>query len=229
MINKRFLFVLSVIFIISFIVGCAKPAVEQSGFLDNYANLEQGREDGVDKVYFKEGVDFKKYNKIMLDHVVFFFNDDAKYKGVHPDMLKELADAFHLAIAEALEGAYPLVDKPGADVMRIRLAITDVVPNKPSLNYATTILPGGFGVKGITKVTTGSHSFLGNTAMEAEVLDSLTDTQIALAMDSRGKGDKISAKEGLTKWGDVKNVFKFWGQRLRIWLDETHGIMTNDE
>ena len=85
MINQRFLFVLAVIFIFSFVTGCAKPAVEQSGFLDNYTNLEQGREDGVDKVYFKEGVDFKKYNKVMMDHVVFFFSDDAKYKGVHPD------------------------------------------------------------------------------------------------------------------------------------------------
>lgn len=229
MINKRFLFVLSVIFIFSFVAGCAKPAVEQSGFLDNYTNLEQGGEDGVDKVYFKEGVDFKKYNKVMMDHVVFFFSDDAKYKGVHADELKELSDAFHVAFSTALEGHYPLVDKPGADVMRIRVAITDVVPNKPSLNYATTILPGGFGVKAITKVTTGSHAFLGNTAIEAEFLDSLTNTQIALAMDSRGKGDKTNVKEGLTKWGDVKNVFNFWGERLRIWLDETHGIMTNDE
>ena len=51
------------------------------------------------------------------------------------------------------------MDKPGADVMRIRLAITDVVPSKPSMNYATTILPGGFGVKAITKVTTGIAFF----------------------------------------------------------------------
>ncbi len=31
------------------------------------------------------------------------------------------------------EGAYPLVDKPGPDVLRIRFAITDIVPSKPAL------------------------------------------------------------------------------------------------
>jgi len=160
----------------------------------------------------------------MLDHVVFFFSDESKYKGVHVDVMKELAEAFHTAVAEALGDAYPLVDKPGPDVMRIRIAITDVVASKPGLNLITTAMPGGFGVKAVTKAATGSHSFIGNTAMEAEILDSLTNMQIAMAMDSRGKGDKIRITEGLTKWGDVKDVFKFWAMRLKNWLDETHGV-----
>lgn len=219
-------FVIIISFVFMFAAGCAKKqAVKESGFLDNYADLKEGRKGGVNKVYFKEGVDFKKYNKIMLDHVVFFFSADSKYKGVHPDRLQKLADAFHIAAAETLEGSYPLVDKPGPDVMRIRIAITDVVPSKPGLNLIVTAMPGGFGVKALKKATTGSHSFIGNTAMEAEILDSLTNTQIALAMDSRGKGDKIiGLTEGLTKWGDVKDVFKFWAKRLKIWLDETHGV-----
>ena len=213
-----------------FAAGCSKKqAVKQSGFLNNYADLQKGREGGVNKVFFKEGVDFKKYNKIMLDHVVFFFSDDSKYKGIHADVLKELSEAFHTAAAETLGDAYPLVDKPGPDVMRIRIAITDVVPSKPGLNIVTAVMPGGFGVKAIQKATTGAHSFIGNTAMEAEVLDSLTNTQIAMAMDSRGKGDKTKFTEGMTKWGDVKDVFKFWAMRLKIWLDETHGKKTNDE
>ena len=68
-----------------------------------------------------------------------------------------------------------------------------------------------------------------NIPLEAEILDSLSNTQIALAMDSRGKGDKTRFTEGLSKWGDVKDVFKFWAKRLKIWLDETHGKKTNDE
>ncbi len=226
--RTAFVVIISIVF--KFAAGCSKKqAVKQSGLLNNYADLQKGREGGVNKVYFKEGVDFKKYNRIMLDHVVFFFSGDSKYKGIHADDLTKLADAFHSAVAETLGEAYPLVDKPGPDVMRIRIAITDVVPSKPGLNLITTAMPGGFGVKAVKKVATGSHSFIGNTAMEAEILDSLTNTQIALAMDSREKGDKTRITEGLTKWGDVKDVFNFWAKRLRIWLDETHGKKTNDE
>ena len=141
-----------------FSAGCSKQQVNKTGFLDNYDDLGPGRKGGVNLIYLKEGVDFKKYNKIMMDHVVFFFNKNSKYKGVHPDTLKELANAFHEAVAEALEGAYPLVDTPGPDVMRVRVAITDVVPGKPGKTIATTFIPVKTGAKvvfkAVKKVTT---------------------------------------------------------------------------
>jgi hypothetical protein len=34
----------------------------------------------------------------------------------------------------------------------------------------------------------------------------------------------IKITEGMTKWGETKDVMKFWAKRLRVWLDETHGI-----
>jgi hypothetical protein len=206
--------------------GCAGKEVKYtySGFLTDYPRFKAGVEGRVNFVYFKEGVDFSKYNKVMMDHVVFYFKKDSKYEGIHPDVLSELAEAFHESVFEALQGAYPVVDSPGPDVMRIRVAITDVVPSKPGVNLVTTAMPGGFAVKAIKKAATGSHSFVGNTAMEAEILDSLTNERIAAAIDSRGKGDKFRVTEGLSKWGDVKDVFKFWAKRLKLWLDETHGI-----
>jgi hypothetical protein len=220
--NLRIVFVfICVVFM--FATGCAKQQVRKSGFLDNYDNFGPGRKGGVKLVYFNENVDFKKYNKVMLNHVVFFYNADSKYKGIHPGTLNELSSAFHKAIAESLEGAYPIVGKPGPDVMRIRVAITDVVPGKPGLATLTSVLPGGFAVKAIRKAETGSYAFVGQTSMEAEILDSLSNERIAAAMDSRGEGEeKVKLTRGMTKWGDIKDVFKFWAKRLRLWLDETH-------
>ncbi len=75
----------------------------------------------------------------MMDHVVLYFKDDAKYKGIHPEELNEMSDAFHKAIADNLEGAYPLVVEPGSDVMRLRFAITDVVASKPGMGTIATV------------------------------------------------------------------------------------------
>ena len=205
--------------------GCASKEVKHtsySGFLKDYPTFKPGPEGGADIVYFKEGVDYKKYNKVMMDHVVFYFKKGSEYDGIHLDELTKLADAFHESVFESLNGAYPVVNSPGPDVMRIRVAITDVVPSKPGLNIVTTAMPGGFAVKGIKKAATGSHSFIGNTAMEAEILDSMTNERIAVAIDSRAKGDTFRITEGMSKWGDVKDVFKFWAKRLKLWLDETH-------
>ena len=108
-----------------------KHKTEHSGFLKDYSGFEPGPKGGADLRYIKEGVNFKVYSKVMLDRVVFHFSDDKKKKHIKPDELSELSDAFHKAMTDALAGAYPLVDKPGPDVLRMRVAVIDVAPGKP--------------------------------------------------------------------------------------------------
>ena len=48
------------------------------------------------------------------------------YKGIFSRDLEELAKTFHKAVKKSLGRMYPLVDKPGPDVLRIRVAITDI-------------------------------------------------------------------------------------------------------
>lgn len=213
-----FVAVVSVMLIAS--AGCAKK-VKHSGFLEDYPEFNKGPIGGVNWVYFKEGVDFTQYNKVMMDHVVFYFSEDAKYKGVNPDELKEMADAFHQAIAEALKGAYPLVEEPGPDVLRIRVAITDIVPSRPALNTISTIIPIGLGISIIKRGITGTHAFVGQASMEAELLDSVTNERLAAAIDTKS-AEKYKVIKGLFKWDHAKDAFKYWAKRLRSWLDEVH-------
>ena len=89
--------------------GCAgKMEVKNySGFLGDYSKLQAGPEGGIDQRYIKEGVDFKQYNKIMLDQVRFYFKNDAADKGIDADEMKELADTFDRRFIDALGSAYP--------------------------------------------------------------------------------------------------------------------------
>ncbi len=200
-------------------IGCTTKQVRHSGFLKNYPEFKAGPTGGADFVYMKEGADFKRYNKIMMDHVVLYFKDDAKYKGIHPEELNEMSNAFHKAIADNLQEAYPLVDKPGSDVMRLRIAVTDVVASKPGMGTISTVMPLGLALSTIKKGVTGTHTGVGQASIEVEILDSMTNERIAAAIDTR-HGGKI---EGFSKWGAVKGAFEFWAKRLRHWLDETHG------
>ncbi len=212
-------YIVIICFALTVAIGCTTKQVRRSGFLENYPEFKSGPTGGADFVYMKEGVDFSVYNKIMMDHVVLYFKDDAKYKGIHPEELNEMSNEFHKAIADNLEGAYPLVDKPGPDVMRLRIAVTDVVANKPGMGTISTVMPIGLALSTIKKGVTGRHTGVGQASIEAEILDSMTNERIAAAIDTR-PGGKI---EGFTKWGAVKGAFKFWAKRLRTWLDETHG------
>jgi len=215
----KIIFVLAISIVLAMAAGCATQKTARSGFLENYPVFEPGPKGGVDSVYLKKNVDFTSYDKVMMDHVAFYFSEDAKYKGIHADELKELADTFHKAFAEALANAYPLVDKPGTGVMRIRTAIIDLVPSKPGLSGVTTVVPIGLAIDLVKSGAGGGHTGVGQASIEVEFLDSMTNERIAAALDTK-PGDKL---EGLTKWGAAKGAFEFWAKRLRTSLDQIHG------
>jgi hypothetical protein len=190
------------------LAGCStKP--EYSGFLTDYPDFVQGPEGGADLVYVREGVDFAQYNRLMLDHVVFYFSEGSRARGVDPYELKELADLFHRAMSAELAGRYPFVGKKGPGVLRIRPAITEVVSSLPAVGVAENIRQ---------RARTGPFFGVGGASMEVELLDAETGERVAAAVDRR-PGRKYKDFEGRTKWGGAEEAFRFWARRLGSFLD----------
>ena len=204
--------------------GCASKKAHYSGFLDNYPEFQPGPKGGVDLVYLKQGVDFKKYNKVMLDNIIFFTDPDAQFKGVEADELKKLEDSFHSALKKELEAdypftSYPVVDKPGPDVMKVRIAVTTLNPGRPVVcGAAMALLPISLTVGEAKQAMTGKNIGTGNASIEAEMLDSMTNERIAAAIDNyNGSKDSCVEKEGL-----AHEAFGFWAKRLRFFMDTIH-------
>lgn len=204
-------------------LGCA-TAPKSSGFLgDYYKNLQAGPAGGVKMRWLKPGVDFAKYNKVMLESVVFYFADDSENKGIDPAVLKELSDAFNQAFVDALKDAYPIVSEPGPDVVRIRVAVTDLKQSTPALSVVSTVTmasPIGLGVNLAKKGATGSWAGSGATNAEMMAFDSMTNDVIAVAKDERSAG--FTAR--YTTWGSVEEAFKYWAKRIRLFMDTAHGV-----
>ena len=215
--HRFVIFTFIVVMLVSFSVNAAE--MKKSGFLSDYSGMKPGPKDGADWVYIKEEVKFAIYKKVMVDQVTFFLKDDAKYKAIQPEDIKELTDAFNNAVRENIGKYYELTDQPAPDVVRIRVAITDLVPSKPGMSAVSTVLPIGLGVSMVKKAVTGKHTGVGETSMEMEALDSLSNERIAAAIDEY-TGGKLS---GLKKWGCAEEAFKFWTEKIRMRLDEYHG------
>ncbi len=193
-------------------------ADKYSGFLgDYYKNLTPGPKDGIKERWLKPGVDFGKYNKLMIDSVIFYYADDSEDKGIDGEHVKELTDAFNLEIVNALKDKYPIVADPGPDVVRIRIALTNVKKSKPVVSAITSIVPVGIGVSLVKKGVSGSYTGSGATTAEAMVLDSTTNDVVGLAFDEQSAGymDRFS------KLGSAKEAFKFWAERIKIFMDST--------
>jgi len=199
----------------------ATAEAQKLGFLGEYAQyLQPGPEGGAKMRWLKPGVNFGKYNKVMLDSVIFFFADSSGYKGIDPQALKELADGCDQQVVNVLKGTYPLVGEPGPDVVRIRFAITDLEQSRPGLSAVTTVVPIGLGISIIKKGATGAWTGSGATGAELMAIDSMSGDVIAVAQDKKTAG----FTERFSKWGSAEDAFKFWGERLKLFLDQAHGV-----
>ena len=106
--------------------GCAS-APKQTGFLDGYyKDLGPGPKGGVDERWLRPGVNFAKYNKLMIDSVIFYYAPDSEDKGIDGEKMKELTDAFNTEFVNVLKEKHPIVAEPGPDVARLSVALTGV-------------------------------------------------------------------------------------------------------
>ena len=211
------------------VMGCATTGSDKmssepgshSGFLKGYYDrMTPGPKDGAKMRWIKPDVDWGRYNYVMLDSVVFFFDDDSEYKGINADELKSLADAFNKQLVDTLKDKYPIVTEPGIDVLRLRFAITDLKQSHPVLSGITTVVPVGLGISILKKGATGSWAGSGATGAEVMVLDSMTNDVLAVAKDDRS----AAFTERFTKWGSADEAFKFWAERVKLYLDQVHHV-----
>lgn len=215
--------IIAVLVVVAFAISTVfAEDIKFSGFLGDkemYGKLKPGPKGGAKLRWIKPGEDFKKYDKLMIDSVIFYLADDA-YKGIDPQDMKELADSFNKEIVTALKDKYPIVSEPGPDVARISIAITNFKPNKPVRSTVSSVVPIGLGISLVKKGATGGWTGGGETGVEVKVTDSLTDEVILIAVDER----KAAFEERFSKYGAAKDAFKFWAGRITTFMDETKGI-----
>jgi hypothetical protein len=210
---------------------------QAKGFLSDYSGIKPVGGDSNAYRYRNPKVDVSKYNKLIIDRIKIWVKDDAAYKGVDPAEMKELVDYFHQAIVKAVGPAYPVVDKPGPDVLHLRIAVTDVVPNKPEASVVTLVVPFlwiGEAGAGAAEGKAGSTPFVGEATVEMEALDSETHTRVASFIERRA-AKKYNWNQGVEKgvtsymkaystWDYTKEAFDYWAKLLRERLDAAHGL-----
>lgn len=213
------------------LMSCASTPAKRSGpgFLGNYAQqLQPGPDGGAKMRWLKPGVNFAKYDKVILEHIVFFLDDTSEYKGIDVSEMNALAEKCNLALVNALKDSYAIVTEPGPDVVQVRMAITDLKPSNPAVGGITTVTmvtPVGLGINLLKKGATGKWSGSGATASDLMALDSMTGEIIAVAKDEKSAG----FTERYGKWDSVEGAFNFWGERLKLFLDQARGAAAEGE
>jgi len=207
------------------LAGCAgggsqgSPLVNNSGFLSDYSKLRPV--DGVDGTYryIDTSANFRSYTKLMIDPVQIVLTPDPEYKGMQPDAMKRMTDAFRMEFVGAVASGYQVVNQPGPDVLRIRLAITGVQPASPALGV-TDFIP----IKAVFNVArdaAGAAPKVAEMSAEFEALDP-NGRVVASAVSTRKSDKNLSQGERIT-WADMQAITASWAKGLRTNLDRLRG------
>ncbi|MEW6356170.1 MAG: DUF3313 domain-containing protein [Planctomycetota bacterium] len=195
--------------------GCASKPPKFSGFLGDYSALQPDPKEPSILYWEKPNVEWRRYTKLWIDVPEVYPNPDAKERDLDPAEMKKLAEYFRQAAVDAVADKYPVTGEAGPDVLRIRAAITDIIPTRSKVNIlvsAAAMFPVAVD--------------LGGASMECEFLDSTTNTRLAAVVDSR-KASWWSMKDAFRGWSDyghTKGALLRWAKMLRESLDEVHPL-----
>jgi len=198
----------------------------KTGFLvDSYSLLQPGKENEANLVYINPRVNWKNYNKIMLDAVSVWVGEDSQASDtgvIPPDDVRALANSFYQKLSEQLGKDFTLVQSSGPDVMRLSVALTDIEHGLPLLDtISTVVLSPIIALDQDKKVAKGTYIFVGHANVEARLVDSRSGELLAAGIDQRAGGKKLGKGTGF--WRDVENVFDYWASKIRFRLCTKRG------
>lgn len=197
------------------IIGCktthTSRSVDAAGFLSDYTSLQAGSGDDPQLIYINETANWAGYKKVLMDQISVYTPRDSKLARMSADDRQALVDYADVAMRTALvKGGYTLVREPGPDVMRLRLAFTDAKASNVVLDTTSNIMPPMIAASTLKRVATGSHLAVGMARVEAEMLDSNTNRQIAAMAGERVGGMTFVGKFG--KWNDTQAAVDHWAE-----------------
>jgi hypothetical protein len=184
------------------IVGCGPKVPQETGFLSTYDNLRTV--DNTRMRYVSE--DLKNYSSYIVDPIELRVQEDPPVLTAKDRA--EVAVYFRQAFVKVLtERGIPVVEEPGVDVARVRLALTDVQSTTWWLNLHPASKLSGAGTGGAT--------------MEGEIIDSVTGNQLAAVVQA-GKATQFKL-DSFSTLNDVKETIDEWAKTAGERLDDLRG------
>lgn len=193
-------------------------SVPTSGFLGDYSQLRPGAEGQALLIYYNPNVNWGQYNAVMIDPVTIGF---APERQISEQDQVTLANFYRQRLEQDLSKTFAIVNQPGPNVIRLRVALTDATTATPVLRTVSVVIPQARILNGIGNLATGSYAFVGSARSEGEALDSVTGVRLAAAVDQRSGGLSIKNAD-VWQWGDAENAMDYWAQRIADRLTALH-------
>lgn len=203
---------------------------QAKGFLSDYSNIQPATDGSKAFTYRSPELNTTKYKKLMIDPIKIWTKRHTWPRDGSP-IFDDLATYFRQSIINAVGDSYKIVDAPGPDVLRLRIAVTDLEPNDPGVSIITFVVPFlwiGEASAGVAQGDIGSTPFAGQATVEMEMVDSQTNNQMAAYIERRF-GKKYNWESGIVTglssymkafftWAYTEEAFDNWANLVRAEL-----------
>jgi hypothetical protein len=224
-----------------FFIGCSqapKPAEEKkptarkipagsqfSGFMKDYDALKPNPKlDGSPLTYATADAqkNLRAYFAIVVDPIEVYIASDADESKLPDTSRRTLANYFRYALIRAVSDAFPVVEKPGPLVLRLRAALIGV-------DVGGEVAGGDVPSDGKPLQRAVN---IGKVGVEMELVDSESGERIAAMVDraNLGAGAEVGAEHfsRMEKFAAAKEAFDEWASRVREFLDSAHELTGED-
>jgi len=159
-----------------------------------------------------------EYHAFLFEPVVVSLGKAPVDNQASAEELKNLSEHLRVAFTDELtRGGYSVVTEPGDGVLRVRAALTELVPVDPAKNVAAKAVGTVIGV-GLFLPTVD----IGQAAIEVDMRDCITNARVAAFADRKAGRAYFSGLSAYRRWGDVESAFGAWAREFRGRLDQIH-------
>lgn len=195
----------------STVAGCttADPTVYSN--LASAAQLQPNTGDKTGRVPYRYhgNVDWKQYNKIIVDPVTIYTGSDNQFVKMNDQNKSILANYMQNKFAEKLRTRFAIVNSPGSGTLRLHLTLTGAKDTTPVLGALSHVDVGGGVINAVQAVRGREGTMAGSVSYAVEIYDASSNRLLSAyvtkqypnAMNAGAtfvplKGSKIGIEKG---------------------------------
>ncbi|QOZ74702.1 DUF3313 domain-containing protein [Bradyrhizobium sp. CCBAU 53351] len=194
--------------------GCASVAPVPYSEMASSAFLAPDKSDASGRVPYRYStpVDWRAYNKVILDPVVVYRGKDHQFGDMSDKDKATLAAYMQNCFADRLRSRFALARERGPNTLRVRLTLTGAVTNTPVLGTLSRFDMAGAVYNGVQAARDGEGMMTGSVIYGVEIFDATSSRllsayvtkQYPAAYDIKATtGALAAATAGLDKGADA--------------------------
>ncbi len=208
--------------------GWAVDETRFSGFLDDYSRLKPVLDKYNTSYHAPPDIDKKlaKFDAVMIDQPEIFIDEESKYKGMKPDDMLAIANAFREIVTEEVKKTHAVVEEKGPNVLYLRFALSGLYLTKKWSKNPLAYTPVGFIAHGaksrLTKDITKKINLV-EANLEVQMWDSHTSKLLAelYAPEGLRKDKEKGQKASPATWEGVEQMMQVAAARFHCRLENS--------